>query len=146
MMAKNVLILCLGSLMVICSWAVQGKNHPDTQRDPYLLVQAVASATFARMKTEQVHLSETMASLKKIVEEELMPHVDHQFSALKVLGKHFKKYSKQDITQFIQVFRDYLVNSYVLALGYYQDQSVVFEPPRSPFGSQRVAGVKLRVQ
>jgi phospholipid transport system substrate-binding protein len=64
------------------------------------------------------------------MEEELLPYVDYNFAALKVLGKHFRTVPKEKIPEFIKVFRSYLITTYALALSYYNGQEVIFQPSK----------------
>nr|WP_268407583.1 ABC transporter substrate-binding protein [Alteromonas sp. a30] len=100
------------------------------QDNPYLLLEEVASKTFDRIKTSQKKIKSNPEELKAIVEEELLPYIDYQFAALKVLGKYFRKVPKERIPEYIEVFRTYLIATYAIALGQYEDQTVEFEPPK----------------
>jgi phospholipid transport system substrate-binding protein len=62
------------------------------------------------------------------MEEELMPYIDYKFSAFKVLGKYTTKLSREELLEFVSVFREYLITSYAVAMGYYDDQLVEFAP------------------
>jgi phospholipid transport system substrate-binding protein len=64
------------------------------------------------------------------MEEELLPYVDYNFSALKVLGKYYKTVPRKKIPEYIAVFRSYLITTYALAMAYYDGQDVEFQPVR----------------
>lgn len=98
--------------------------------DPYLMVQEVASKTFDRMKAQQLEIQQDPEILRTIMEEELMPYIDYRFSAYKVLGKYARGAEKKDLLEFISVFRQYLITSYAIAMGYYDNQTVEFDPVR----------------
>lgn len=100
------------------------------QDNPYLLLEEVAGKTFDRIKNSQDEIKANPDELKVIVTEELLPHIDYQFAALKVLGKYFRKVPKKRIPEYIEVFRTYLISTYAIALGQYEDQTVQFEPPK----------------
>lgn len=100
------------------------------EQNPYLLLEQVATKTFVRIKNEQTQIKQNPDMLKVIVEEELLPYIDYRFAALKVLGKHYRKVPKERIPEYIEVFRTYLVATYAVALGQYEDQSVEFEPEK----------------
>jgi phospholipid transport system substrate-binding protein len=76
--------------------------------------------------------------LRTIMEEELLPYVDYKFSAAKVLGKHYKNVSREELQEFVKVFREYLITTYALALGYYDDQEVEFAPSKTFDGKKTV--------
>ena len=98
------------------------------QDNPYLMIQEVAGETFARMKTEKDAIQQDPELLRKVMEEELLPYIDYNFSAFKVLGKYTRKVPREKLLEFISVFREYLITSYAVALGYYDDQQVEFAP------------------
>lgn len=98
--------------------------------NPYDLLEQVATKTFARIKAEHSQIEANPELLRTVMEEELLPYVDYNFAALKVLGKHFRTVPKEKIPEFIKVFRSYLITTYALALAYYNGQEVVFQPSR----------------
>lgn len=108
------------------SFTAQGQEVKT--ENPYELIQVVGMKTFDRIKNDQVKIQQDPEVLRTIVREELLPYVDYRFSAFKVLGRYFKKASKDELNEFVSVFREYLVTTYAVALGYYDNQTVEFEP------------------
>lgn len=100
------------------------------QDDPYDMVEQAASMTFARMKAEQAQIKNNPETLRTIMEEELMPYIDYRFSSFKVLGKYARQVDKKELLEFVSVFREYLITSYAVAMGYYDNQVVEFDPAR----------------
>lgn len=98
--------------------------------NPYVLLEKVATKTFTRIKTEHKQIEANPELLRTVMEEELLPYVDYNFAALKVLGKHFRTVPKEKIPEFIKVFRSYLITTYALALAYYNGQEVIFQPSK----------------
>ncbi|MBF7074906.1 ABC transporter substrate-binding protein [Glaciecola sp. MH2013] len=98
------------------------------QNDPYVMIKEVAGLTFERMKTEKDAIKQDPELLRKVMEEELLPYIDYKFSAFKVLGKQANQIPREKLLEFISVFREYLITSYAVALGYYDDQVVEFAP------------------
>jgi phospholipid transport system substrate-binding protein len=99
-------------------------------KNPYVMLEAVATKTFNRIKTERELIEADPELLRTVMEEELLPYVDYNFSALKVLGKHYKTVPREKIPEYIKVFRSYLITTYALAMGYYDGQEVEFQPVR----------------
>ncbi|MEM0909518.1 MAG: ABC transporter substrate-binding protein [Pseudomonadota bacterium] len=99
-----------------------------TQENPFEMIQNVASNTFERMKSEQSNIQSNPEVLRDIMEQELMPYIDYRFSAYKVLGKYARSLKRKELHEFVSVFRQYLITSYAVAMGYYDDQTVEFEP------------------
>jgi phospholipid transport system substrate-binding protein len=101
------------------------------QDDPYKMVEQAASKTFARIKEEQTQIKQDPETLRVIMDEELMPYIDYRFSSFKVLGKYARQVEKKELLEFVSVFREYLITSYAVAMGYYDDQVVEFDPARN---------------
>jgi phospholipid transport system substrate-binding protein len=140
-MLKNLMkCVTLFGFMVMATASVAEQQAADlvsneatalvSKEDPYEMVQSVASKTFDRIKAEQQGIAEDPEILRLIMEEELMPYIDYRFSAYKVLGKYSREADKKDLLEFITVFRQYLITSYAVAMGYYDNQTVEFEPQR----------------
>ena len=110
----------------------------SNEENPYELVQVVASKTFDRMKNEQAQIASDPETLRLIMEQELLPHIDYQFAAFKVLGKHFRSVPREKLSEYVSVFREYLITTYAIAMGYYDDQTVIFEPAGDVEGKKAV--------
>lgn len=117
--------LLIGGLAIFCSNMAKAEDI-----NPYVLLEEVATKTFLRIKDERQQIETDPELLRKVMEEELLPYIDYNFSALKVLGKHYKKVPRDKIPEYISVFRSYLITTYALAMGYYTGQEVVFQPVR----------------
>jgi phospholipid transport system substrate-binding protein len=98
------------------------------QSDPYVMINEVAMLTFDRIKREKSAIKSNPELLRTVMEEELLPYIDYRFSAFKVLGKYANKVPREKLLEFVSVFREYLITSYAVALGYYDDQQVEFAP------------------
>lgn len=115
------------------------------EQNPYELVQDVANRTFDRIKANQAAIKADPEMLRTIMEEELVPHIDYKFAAFMVLGKHFKSVPQEKMGEYISVFRQYLVTTYAVAMGYYDNQTVIFEP-ESSFDDKKSVTVRAVVQ
>jgi phospholipid transport system substrate-binding protein len=108
------------------------------QEDPYGMIQDVANKTFKRINTERPQIKQDPEVLRKIMEQELLPYIDYKFSALKVLGKYYKKVPREKFPEYLNVFRTYLVTTYAIALSYYDDQEVTFQPAQDTEGKKAI--------
>ena len=115
------------------------------EQNPYEMVQDVANRTFERIKANQAAIKADPEMLRTIMEEELVPHIDYKFAAFMVLGKHFKSVPQEKMGEYISVFRQYLVTTYAVAMGYYDNQEVIFEP-ESSFDDKKSVTVRAVVQ
>lgn len=119
----------------------QSEKVKVPQDDPYKMVEVAASLTFARIKEEQSNIKNDPEVLRTIMDEELMPYIDAQFSAFKVLGKYSRTVEKKELLEFVTVFREYLITSYAVAMGYYDEQVVEFEPAKD-YGDRKDVTVR----
>ncbi len=111
-------------LTMVVSFNIYG-NEPQ---NPQVLLEQVANATFARIEQEKQQIATDPNHLRSIMEQELMPHVDHRFAAFKVLGKHFRTVPIDKLPEFVSEFRQYLVSNFAVALASYDGQEVLFQP------------------
>ncbi|MDU0352822.1 ABC transporter substrate-binding protein [Paraglaciecola aquimarina] len=124
-MLKRFTQLLAGGCLLLSSGFVQAE-----ETNPYEMIQQVANKTFARIKSERSEIEKNPELLRTIMEDELLPHIDYNFSALKVLGNNFKKVPRDRIPEYIAVFRSYLITTYASALSYYKNQQVEFQPTK----------------
>lgn len=110
--------------------ASQNTSKKVAQDNPYAMVKEAGTNTFNRMKAEKDNIQQDPEILRQIMHEELMPYIDYRFSAYKVLGSYANKLKKKELLEFVSVFKEYLVTSYAVAMGYYDDQVVKFDPER----------------
>ena len=132
-----------GLLLMSLVGNVQAQEIND--QNTYQLVKGVATKTFDRIKANQEQIKQDPEMLRTIMEEELVPHIDYKFAAFMVLGKHFKSVPKEKMGEYISVFRQYLITTYAVAMGYYDNQEVIFEP-ESNFEDQKSVTVRAVVQ
>lgn len=114
------------------------------QSNPYKMVQGAAEQTFKRFAAEQQAIQANPNLLKDIVREELMPYINHKYSAFKVIGKHLKKTTDAERRAFVPVFREYLVSSYAQVFTLYDNQAVEFSPEKS-YEGKRIVAVNTRI-
>jgi phospholipid transport system substrate-binding protein len=139
-MNKTFLFLTLLAFSVFASAAQQNVD----KKDPYQMIQQVAELTFKRFANEQSTIRQQPNILKTIVREELMPYVNYQYAAFKVIGSNFKKTNKADRAAFVPAFREYLITSYAQVFTLYKNQKVEFEPAKD-FSKEKVVAVKTNV-
>lgn len=114
------------------------------KKDPYQMIKTVADITFKRFANEQSLIKVEPNLLKKIVREELMPYINYQYAAYKVIGSNFKKTNKAERAEFVPAFREYLITAYAQVFTLYNNQKVEFAPARD-FSNDRVVSVATSV-
>jgi phospholipid transport system substrate-binding protein len=135
------LFFCL-TLLTCSAWASAAEEVD--KKDPYQMIKTVAEITFKRFANEQSAIRKEPNLLKTIVREELMPYINYQYAAYKVIGSNFKKTNKADRAEFVPAFREYLITSYAQVFTLYNNQDVEFAPARD-FSDDRVVSVGTSV-
>ncbi|ENM5791247.1 phospholipid-binding protein MlaC [Vibrio mimicus] len=113
--------------------------------NPYQMMKAVAEKSFDRLRNEQEKVHQDPQYLKVIVEEELMPYVNEQYAALKLLGPNLKGAKREDVAEFVKAFRAYLVTNYAQVLTQYTNQTIEFGPEMPLEGDRRITSVKVEI-
>lgn len=121
-MKKLLLLVALLTGLISNSYAAT----PTTS--PYQVIEVTGNKLFARIANNQDSLNKFPELMREIVEEELMPSIDYQYAAFKILGKHLRKSTKAQRAKFVTAMRAYLVRTYASALAQYHQQKVLFEP------------------
>ena len=98
--------------------------------NPQVMLEKVTNATFQRIEVDQQNIASNPDHLRVIIEQELMPYIDHKFAAFKVLGNQFRSVPEDKIPEFVDEFKQYLISNFAVALSGYGGQDLVFEPVR----------------
>ena len=112
---------------------------------PYQVIEVTGNSLFAKIASNQDALKKFPELMRDIVEEELMPSVDYQYAAFKILGKHLQKTTKEQRVKFITAMRSYLVRTYANALTQYTNQKVLFEPETQLKANAKSASVDVKI-
>lgn len=129
--------------LVVMSAGLQAKEIDST--NPYQMMHQVADQTFSRLKAEQADIRKNPNQLKTIVDEEMMPYVNYQYAALKLLGPNLRGADKKDVEAFINEFRAYLITSYAQVLTQYSNQKIQFEKEPSIESDRRIINVRVEI-
>lgn len=104
--------------------------------NPQVMLEKATNATFERIELDQDNIKSNPDHLRAIIEQELMPHIDHKFAAFKVLGKQFRSVPKDKIPEYVSEFKQYLISNFAVALSGYGGQELVFEPAKDAVGQK----------
>ena len=126
----------VGTTLVLSNGSFAASEQVEV--NPYEMIQSSASTTFSRMKEEQAQIQANPEHLRTIMRENLLPNVDYRFAAFMSLGNKVKTVPAAKRNEFVEVFREYLVTTYANALGYYDNQTVIFEPAGDYQGKRTV--------
>lgn len=130
-------------VVALFSWSVQAEAIDMS--NPYTMMKQVANHTFARLKQEQPKIRQNPNYLKTVVNEELMPYVNSQYAALKLLGPNLKGAKRSDVATFIDAFGHYLVTNYAQVLTQYNHQTIEFGPAPKIDAHSRITSVIVNI-
>lgn len=134
-------------LMVLLTAFIQNSvaTEATPSVSPYQVIEVTGNNLFNRIANNQEALSKFPELMREIVEEELMPSVDYQYAAFKILGKHLRNTTADQRLKFITAMRAYLVRTYANALNQYQNQKVLFEPEAPLKANAKSASVDVKI-
>ncbi|MCG7533525.1 ABC transporter substrate-binding protein [Pseudoalteromonas sp. OOF1S-7] len=125
---KRLMQLILVTVLAFSS--VPGFAAAGTQSNPYGLIKSVGDQLFVDIsKLNTLEEVQKKAQLKKLVREQLMPHIDIKYVSFKLLGKHVREINRDQAVTFIDAVEQYLANTYANALMSYKGQQVNFIEP-----------------
>jgi phospholipid transport system substrate-binding protein len=111
---------------------------------PDELVRETSQRMFATLEAERDRVESDPAVLYGLVEEIVVPHFDFERMGRWVLGKYWRRASREQRQRFVAEFRTLLVRSYATALLEYPDHRITYLPAR--IDEQRnAASVRLRI-
>ncbi|MDH5216809.1 MAG: ABC transporter substrate-binding protein [Gammaproteobacteria bacterium] len=113
--------------------------------EPQALIQEVAQKTIDRLNAEQELIKKEPERLYSLINEFVLPHFDFERMSKWVLGKHWRRASKQEQQRFIEEFRTLLVRTYASSLSDYAQQTIIYLPFHGDLNSGEVM-VKSEVE
>lgn len=121
--------------------AVAADNDPEQARQ---LLEQVAKEMIQAANQRRDEIKQNPKVVEKLVQELLLPHIDLITASRWVLGKHWRRASKEQKIRFIKHFRGMLLRFYSTALADYLSKNTVsedlirFQPVRAEAGSEDV--------
>lgn len=91
---------------------------------PNSVVNSVSKNMLDRLHKDQAKLKEQPKYMKVIINEELLPYFDYKYASYKVIGVYLKKTTKEQRDEFVEQFKEHLINAYANILLEFQDQKV----------------------
>jgi phospholipid transport system substrate-binding protein len=117
---KQLWLLILGSTLLISP--LQAEPMP-----PNTLLETASRQMISAINTNHEKIKTDPTVVNGLVEEILMPHIDFISASKWVLGKHWRRASKEQKLEFIRQFRTLLLRFYSTALSEYLTANTVTE-------------------
>ncbi|WP_155949168.1 MlaC/ttg2D family ABC transporter substrate-binding protein [Gayadomonas joobiniege] len=131
--------------LVLAIIAYPVRSETIEQTNPYLLFDKVAQQAFVRFKQEWPKVKQDPDYLKTIIKEELMPYVDHEYAAFKVLGKYARSIKAEKRREFVDVFEGYVVSVYANLFAQYRETQTVQVDTSPAMPDGRIAVVRAKI-
>lgn len=116
-------LLLLGSGMV-------SSNASASGNDPQQLVIDTADQMLSALKANRAELDKNPDLIYDMVKDIVLPHTDFVRMSSWVLGKYWRRASKEQKIRFVRAFRELMVRTYAVALLEYSDQKIEYVPLR----------------
>lgn len=129
-------------LMMNLSFQLQAATVTMAQTPPVAVIEQLSSQLFGQLQQLSSAELKQVNNIKPLVTEFIMPYVDTQYVAYKLMGRYIRTSTKAQRKAFVEVMQHYLTNTYAAALMNYQQQAVQVSPSQSAIG-QRVANVRV---
>lgn len=113
--------------------------------DPRAVVESAAKAMTARLISDKDKIANQEYYLENLVDELLLPAVDHELMAKKVLAKHWRKASAAQRNQFTESFKHKVIRTYAGAFKAFNGEKIVFEDAKYNKSGKK-ASVKSAIQ
>jgi phospholipid transport system substrate-binding protein len=129
-------------LLLASAWLISPVQAEPTPPDTVL--ETASRQMIAAINANQEKIKTDPSVVNGLVEDILMPHVDFIASSKWVLGKHWRRASKEQKLEFIRQFRSLLLRFYSAALAEYLTTNTVshdmfvFLPLRGDTSTKRV--------
>lgn len=114
-------------------------------QEPLDLIRETSNQVLAKISGKKQELNKSPEKIFDLVNEIVVPHFDFSSMSRMVLGKHWRKASDAQKSEFIGQFRALLVRTYTIALLNYSDQAIEYLPMHKKAGASK-ALVKTEVK
>ena len=96
------------------------------QDDPQALVRGISDVVLAEILANKAKLASSPEFLPGLIEAHIIPIIDQKRMAKMAVGKHWKKFSKEQKTEFVSGFKKLLIKTYAGAFKAYTGQDVTY--------------------
>jgi len=115
-------------------------------QDPRDLVQETVERMTSRIDAERERLEKDESYARELVREELVPLVDFKRITRMVMGEHFDRASRDQKYEFLEVFKNSLINTYASGITLYEGQKITTLPMQEGDRKGDYARVRMEVK
>lgn len=110
----------------------------DPEQSPHVLIETTAVAVSERLDGRKAYFDENPDELYALVDELLLPLFDTRYAGRLVLGKHWKRATKEQRDRFVDVFYRFLLQSYANGILEFEQGTIKVIPPEGEAQEKRV--------
>jgi len=123
----------------IIVWGIaSGIDEVDGEQTPHLIIEQAANTMAERLDGRREYLQDHPDELFALINDVLLPHFDTRYAGRLVLGKHWKAASDEQRREFIDVFYDFLLQSYSNGVLKFDQSMVKILPLRGEADDKRM--------
>jgi phospholipid transport system substrate-binding protein len=104
---------------------------------PQELIEESAQAMLEALDADREAYQKDAAKVRALVDRVLLPHFDTDYSAMLVLGKHWRTASPEQRKRFVEAFYQSLLSKYGAALASFTGENLTMLPFRGDLASGR---------
>jgi len=123
-MLKRVLII----LMLCGAFAAPWRAVAHEIQLPHQVIESAAHSMADKMRGRKNYLNENRKELYALINEILVPHFDMRYAGYLVLGKYWKTVSREQRYRFIDVFYEFLLQSYATGVLKFNGDAITVHP------------------
>jgi len=132
-MLKRILIV----LILFTAFAAPWLAVADQERLPHEIIETAANSMAAELKGRKDYLEEHRGELYALINEILVPHFDSRYAGRLVLDKYWKVVTKEQRDRFIDVFYEFLLQSYANGVLKFDEEAITVHPAETGTNDKR---------
>ena len=114
------------------------------QDDPQKLVKGISDVVLAEILANEAKVKSSPEFLPGLIETHIIPIIDQKRMAKMAVGKHWKRFSKEQKTGFVTGFKKLLIKTYAGAFKAYTGQDVTYGETKFKKSKKGINTAKVR--
>jgi phospholipid transport system substrate-binding protein len=127
----------LGALLLALAPLGAAQAQAVDNSSPQKLVETSANVLLADLDKNRAAYRKDISALYKVIDTQFLPHVDVQFAAQQVLGKHWRTATPEQRKRFVDAFYQSLLTTYGDALLDFTADNLRIKPFRGDPNAER---------
>ena len=139
-------MLAIGLAMVLAMVLPSAPAFGQPEGDPVSIVKETAGNILQTLESRRAELTANPQQLRAVVREEMLPLIDHDYSARLILGKTARTASPEQIKAFSTAMSDVLINRYADGLLEFRSDEQLEVLPMKGENTDKLTRVRTRVK